>query len=307
MPASPAVTIIVNRSLPDDERDALHTAVGDVLLAAGCKAEWIELQAGEDLLIRCEPIVQQAAAVGGVVVAAGGDGTVNAIAMLCYRHKATLGVLPMGTFNYFARELLIPLDPAEAAAVIAGGVTTTANAGFVKERLFLNNASFGLYTKIIRRRERANSRFGRLRIVAAISAALSLFQTHRRLHVTLSSGDQQITRRTLMVFVGNNTLQLDNLGLQVANCTRQGMLAVIVLKRTTWGETARILLRGMVKNLKDESKLEEFCTDHFTVSTRKRSMDVVIDGEIIHCRTPLEFRVERNALTVLVPALKVAG
>ena len=64
---------------------------------------------------------RQAAARGDILVAAGGDGTVNAVANVAVEAHATMGVLPMGTLNHFAKDLGIPLDLEQAVAAISAG------------------------------------------------------------------------------------------------------------------------------------------------------------------------------------------
>src|SRR5687767_5641669 len=83
-----------------------------------------------------------------VVVAAGGDGTVNTVASAVMDNKKILGVLPVGTLNHFAKDLGIPLDLEAAVHTIVAGHTTEVDVGEVNNRLFLNNSSLGLYPMI---------------------------------------------------------------------------------------------------------------------------------------------------------------
>lgn len=263
--------------------------------------ELVEITAGQSFLAACRAAAERAQQNNGVLVAAGGDGTVNYVASLCREYGLTLGILPLGTFNYFARELNIPGDLAEAARVISAGFSRDVSIGYVNDHLFLNNASFGLYTRIIRNRERDKSHFGRYRIVAFFSALATLFQKQRPLSITLQVGDETIKRKTAMVFVGNNTLQLKNFDLEVSECTRHDRLAVILMKKVSYWDTVRLIVRGLFKRLDDEQRLEMLCADFFDVSTRSKQVDVVIDGELIRCTSPLRFTVARQALQVLVP------
>lgn len=273
----------------------------DMLTQAGHLVTLCEIPSGTSPLTHCESIVQQAVSANGIVVAAGGDGTVAAIAALCYTHHATMAVLPLGTFNYFARALGIPTALEEAIALLATSQTRSVSAGFIGNRLFLNNASFGLYPKIIRKREAATSRFGRRRLVAAISAISSLFHAQKKFAIRLHREGETELHRTSMVFVGNNSFQLDNFGLEVGECTRNNQLAVVILNHQRRLEIARIIWRGILKNLHLEEKLTQFCAAEFEVESSRRSMDVVVDGEIIHCATPLSFRVEADAIRIVAP------
>jgi diacylglycerol kinase family enzyme len=104
-----------------------------------------------------------------------------------------------------------------------------------------------------------------------------------------------------MVFVGNNTFQLNNMDLHVAHCAREDRLAVVVLKSTTRFEMARLLVRGALGKLNDEARLEMFGADSLVVASKRWKIDVVVDGEVIQCQMPLSFRTVRDALRVIAP------
>lgn len=86
----------------------------------------------------------------GVVVAAGGDGTLNSVAKHLLETDIPVGILPLGTFNYAARLLDIPLDLVEAAQVIATGQTKRIHVARINQEIYLNNASLGLYPLFIK-------------------------------------------------------------------------------------------------------------------------------------------------------------
>ena len=79
-----------------------------------------------------------------VIVAAGGDGTVNSVAAAVIDSDKILGVLPLGTLNHFAKDVGIPTDLQEAVRTIIAGHTIEVDAAEVNDRIFLNNSSLGL-------------------------------------------------------------------------------------------------------------------------------------------------------------------
>lgn len=295
------IHIILNPSSGRDNGNTLRETIERSLEEEGRRCHIVELGPDETLQEAGERIARHAREQGALLVAAGGDGTVNAVASLCCEHALPMGVIPLGTFNYFAREMGIPTVPAEAAKLLAHGRLKPVAAGMAGDRLFLNNASFGLYSTIIRKREQASSRFGRMRIVAVLSAIASLWQANRLFAIRFEVDGHEDVRRTSLVFVGNNTMQLENLGLDVARCTKADKLAVVLLKRTSRYETLRLLFRSLTRTLSDEARLEEFCADHFSVDAKRKRIDLVIDGEIVRCTTPLRFRIIPAALQVMVP------
>ncbi len=297
----PLITVLLNSGSTLQEKANLEQTIAESFSLVNCKAQIVTIQKGDDFRAIVKSQIQQTRDHKGIMVAAGGDGTVNLIAEICYKQNVTLGVIPLGTFNYFARELQIPTNIEEAVKIIASGEVRKVSVGLVHDHVFLNNASFGLYTKIIRQREQASSRFGRMRIIAAVAAVYSLFNKHRLMSIRIHSAQEKDQHKTPMVFVGNNTLQLENLGLDVANCTKQDKLAVVIMQPIKRWETAMFIFLGAIRKLKDQSRLKEYCADDFEVTTNHKIIDLVIDGEIIKCATPLKFRVEKNALSVIVP------
>ena len=146
-----------------------------------------------DIVQLASDAADAARADGGLVVAAGGDGTINAVATAVLRVGLPMGVIPMGTFNYFSREHGLPLD-AEAAVqnllqALHAGEMRPVQVGYVNRQMFLVNASVGLYPKLLAEREKASRRFGRSRLVAVASAVWSMFRpaSGRRWRVVMNT------------------------------------------------------------------------------------------------------------------------
>jgi diacylglycerol kinase (ATP) len=78
-----------------------------------------------------------------LVIAAGGDGTIHAVASGLIKRESTLGIIPMGTMNNLARSLGIPLGIAEACAIIARGETRSIDSGQINEQTFIEVAGVG--------------------------------------------------------------------------------------------------------------------------------------------------------------------
>jgi diacylglycerol kinase family enzyme len=145
--------------------------------------------------------VDEAVAEGRVVVAAGGDGTVNAVAQLVVG-KGTLGVLPAGTLNHFARDLGVD-DTDAALDALAAGRTRTIDVGKLNgRRYFLNNVGIGLYPEMVYRRDRVGQRAGKW--LAAARAAVRLLREGRPVTGTIIADDDPRILFAWMVFVGNN-------------------------------------------------------------------------------------------------------
>ena len=157
--------------------------------------------------------VECARAERGVVVAAGGDGTLNTVAQAVLGSGCAFGVLPQGTFNYFGRNHGIPSDTAAATRLLLSARAQPVQVGLVNERVFLVNASLGLYPQLLEDREAWKQQYGRHRLVAFGSALATLLREHRQLRIRVERAGKAHVVRTPTLFVANNRLQLEQIGI----------------------------------------------------------------------------------------------
>jgi len=295
------ITVLMNASAGSQDKSAAHMAIDTVLKAAGRHVELFLARHPRDL----PRLAQQAAdSRPGILVAAGGDGTLNAVATIAHARGLPFAVLPLGTFNYFARNLGIPLDSVSAARVIIEGCIRRVAVGRVNGRLFLNNASIGLYRRLIERREIHKRRFGRNRLVAVLSGIVSLLREHRSYRLRLEIDGQPVTLSSLMVFFGCNALQMELLGLDEAQCVARGELAVLALREVNRIELLGLALRGTLALLETAENLRQYCALRVQVDWldgRRRHIRVAVDGELVECTLPLVIETEQDALQVIVP------
>jgi len=238
----------------------------------------------------------------GVVIAAGGDGTIRTVANELADSDVPMAVVPIGTFNFFARNHHVPEDMEGALDVALNGTPSFVTLGEVNGEHFLVNASIGLYARAIREREQRTSRFGRHRIVAIISTVLSILSGHRALDVELDIDGHREHVHTPTIFVGNNALQLRHVSLDVARCMQQKRLAVVTMKPVRTLGLLRLALFGLMRRLQQESSLQGWCARTLTVSTRRhKRIAVAVDGEMLRVYSPLVFRSKPGALLLLKP------
>jgi diacylglycerol kinase family enzyme len=299
--ALPLVILANPRSGSGDKRAELDAATA-ALAQAGHPHEVCALD-GAAAEASSQSAARRAAQLGGALVAAGGDGTVNAAANAAREAGVPLGLLPMGTFNHFARGHGIPDDPASAAGVLTSGTLQAVPMAELNGRLFFNNAGFGLYTEAVRRRERAKARLGRYRAVAVAATVGTLLAGREPFTVHLVADDDAAIVRTASVLVFCNPLQLEALGLRMEACMQAGSLAVAVLRPTRLRHRLRLMLRSALKQLDEDGRVQTFCASDFEVRSARREIEVVIDGETHRLRQPLRFRAVPDAVRLIVPSL----
>ena len=235
-----------------------------------------------------------------IVVAVGGDGTINAVASELYGTKAKLGIIPLGTLNHFAKDCQIPLEIDKAIACIAKGHTKKVDVGRVNKRLFLNNSSVGFYPQLVRERGKQQSWLAKW--PAAIVATGILATKLRNHHVTIKySGKKDFRRRTPLIFVGNNPYDLESEGVASRHELNGSVLGVHIVRAKSIGAIIKLLLQTIVSIRPPRQELESFTTKKLTLSFRKSRIMVALDGEVVHLNTPLHYSSESKKLTVIVP------
>src|SRR5690606_1052290 len=109
---------------------------------------------------------------------------------------------------------------------------TPVQVGMINDRIFLVNASVGLYPALLEAREHDKRQYGRSRIVAILSALKTALGHHRALRITLESEGISRKLRTATLFVGNNGLQMEQVGMEPLKVALQeGELAAIAPRR----------------------------------------------------------------------------
>ncbi|MDN5835904.1 MAG: diacylglycerol kinase [Nitrosospira sp.] len=296
--------IILNAGSGHDSTAAIRATVEDVLTQAGRTYQLAVVEDAAKLDRIARETVEQARERGGAVVVAGGDGTINAVAQTVLGSGCPLGVLPQGTFNYFGREHGIPSDTAEAARALLTARIREVQVGLVNDRIFLVNASVGLYPQALEDREAFKQQYGRSRPVAFASGLITLLSGYPQLRISLELRGETHDIRTPTLFVGNNRLQMEQIGVPLENALENGELAAITLRPIGTMAMLWLLARGAFGTLGEADNVISFGFKRLTVApTRalKRRVKVATDGEIVWMDVPLEFRVSPQPLRLLKP------
>ncbi|WP_029891414.1 diacylglycerol/lipid kinase family protein [Polycyclovorans algicola] len=274
-----------------------------VFEAAGRTFEFLPVSSPDHISAVATKAVRRAKAEKGVVVAAGGDGTLNAVAQAVLGSGCPYGVLPQGTFNYFGRAHGISQDIEVAAEALLRASVEPVQVGVVNGRVFLVNGSLGLYPRLLEDREAYKQQLGRSRWVALFSGLKTLMHEHRRLDLLIENGGDKQRLRTATLFVGNNALQFERLGMDAAaEALGRGELAAVALRPIGTLPMLGLALRGVLGQLGEAENLTRFTFRRLSVKTRRpRMMKVATDGEIYRLKTPLVFEVASDPLLLLVP------
>ena len=236
------------------------------------------------------------------VIAAGGDGTLNAAAAGLMDTGLPLGILPAGTANDLARTLRIPPDFDKAAQIIAQGGIRHIDVGMANDVPFFNVASIGFGVDLTRALTRDSKR--RWGILGYAMAAIRACRRFRPFTVRIMEGGQTHTSRTVHLAVGNGrhygggmtvaaTAQIDDHRLDVFSLEIASVWRLLYLlpalrsgRHQVWTE-----IRTLSGRVVDVS------------TNRPRSVNT--DGEI-RTRTPVRFTIRPAAVAVFAPCSTAA-
>lgn len=236
-----------------------------------------------------------------MVVAGGGDGTINAVASVMVDSGVPFGVLPLGTLNHFAKDLDIPLDLDDAIANLAQGRRIKVDVGDVNGQIFLNNSSLGLYPDIVRDRVKQQRRLGRGKWMAFGWATMAALRRYPFLAVRLNLNGQRHERHTPFVFIGNNEYLMEGFNIGERERIDQGTLSLYVAQRPGRLGLVRLALHALFGRLARLKDFDIVLAKEVEIETRHKRLRVSTDGEVTVMSTPLHYRIRASALTVVVP------
>ena len=287
--------LFLNRSsgvkLPPAEVDALKAA------ATQRGLEVIELSREVDIAHSVRDHYRRGTS---LFIAAGGDGTVHHVMQAVVHTEASLAVLPIGTYNHFARDLNIPLDWREALEVAFTGERRQIDTGRANDRFFVNNVSIGLYPELVARREERGRDYPRWK--ARMYAFYMTMRKYPHVTVTVDTEHHHEVIRTHIFIVSNNWYDISRVGIEAPRTTLQeGRLSVYWLPHTPRMQLMRLAARYLAGRVREVPGFRSFRTARMRVQSTHRHLQVGIDGELFTMHIPLVITTVPQSLTVRVP------
>jgi diacylglycerol kinase family enzyme len=295
------ITVIVNHASGTKRDEQARARLVDLFQAGDMPGKSVEIVDCGTAAGVTAAAASAAATGADAVVAAGGDGTVNAVASALAGSDTPLGVVPLGTFNHFAKDLGIPVGAEAAVTTIAAGRTKSVDVGAVNDRIFVNNSSLGVYPDIVSERESLRQQ-GYRKWTAFAIAGTRVLRNYRGLIVTITAGGATIAVPTPFLFVGNNRYEVEGLRLGKRASLEEGRLYAYLAPRVHGRELPKLVVLALTGRASERHTLEAFATCELQVGTPPhRVLRVALDGEVVLMHTPLLYRVRPRALNVIVP------
>jgi YegS/Rv2252/BmrU family lipid kinase len=267
------------------------------LAKAGVAAD-VELIDGGDCEVRAKALAERG---DPLVVVGGGDGTVSAAASALAGTETALGILPLGTLNHFARDLGIPLELDEAAAVIARGRQRRVDVAEMNGAVFINNSAIGLYPLMVIDRDLQRKRLGRSKRLAMLVASARTLARFNHQRLTLTVNDEKARIDTPLLFVGNNDYRTDLRAPGRRDSVEDGRLSVMVMRKKTRRGLIAASIRALFGRTRPDDMVRIDDVERLRVSSRRSQLPVSLDGEVISAAPPLDYRIRKKALRVIAP------
>ena len=293
MPETPALPVIVNRSGGTASRlgDKLEVTLQQAFEQAGVAAD-IHLAEGKDIAAAVER------AKGAPVVAVGGgDGTQGSAAAILAGSGSAQLVLPLGTRNHLAKQLGMPEDLPEAARVAATGRREAIDLATAGDRIFVNNASIGIYTRLVRERDKRS----RSKWLGTIPAAWTVLSTLRPRSLALVVDGRAERAVTPMLFIGNNRYSLDLGEVGRRESLSDGVLSLYAVAQRRPLSLIGFALRALAGRADPHRDFGALVEVREVTIDGAGPIEVAFDGEVERMTLPLTFRIMPAALDVLVP------
>lgn len=279
-------------------RTGMAEELAEKLAAAGLEVGSVLDGDASDIAVRLK---RAAALPVDAVVIAGGDGTIATAAQLLMGTDKALAPLPFGTMNLLAKDLGLPLDVDAAIQQMASGEIREIDVGEVNGRVFLCNSMLGLPARLAERREKNREHMGALGWWRLFAAGLKGLYRYPPMRIGLDLGRGPAAFRTKAIVIANNGYD-EGFG-QVLTRSRldRGELVVYATRRLSVWPLVRLSVRMALGTWSRDGDLETYPATRLAVTSRRRKLRVMNDGETMLLTPPLRYRSRHKALKVLAP------
>ena len=288
-----AIPVVINRD------GGTAASLGDKL-ADETREAFAAAHAGVDLhLVEGSAVAKT---IGGLtapgVAVGGGDGTQGSAAAQLAGSGRALAILPLGTRNHLARQLGIPLKLAEAAQVALAGRPTAIDLAEGNGRVYVHNATSGLYTRLVRVRDR---HFGP-KWLGTIPAAWHVLRRLRSRPLRIAVDGKARTLTTPLLFVGNNRYSIAGGRIGERESLSEGVLSLFAVAAKGPAGLIAFALRTLIGRADPGRDFAAFAEAREVIVEGEGHIEVAFDGEVELMELPLRFAILPAALKVMVPA-----
>jgi undecaprenyl-diphosphatase len=276
--------------------------LGNVDLTEDIEREWPKAKVvtpdrDMDLIDQLNALVEELNPVA--IGAAGGDGTVSAVAAVAAEHHLPLALIPAGTLNHFARDVGVH-DLAEAATAVAAGDGAVIDLSKVEvdggpPRWFVNTASLGGYPDMVRMRQKLQRRWGKW--PAAAIAMVRVLHSASPLHMEVNGEPHLVW----MLFVGNGPYRPIGFAPTMRPSLGAGLMDVRYIRADVRLSRTRFIIGALLGSLHRSRTYRHLETRYLDVRVKGSPVAVATDGEVGPEGNLFMFRSAPGALRIYRP------
>ena len=243
-------------------------------------------------------LAEQAYAEGErLIVAVGGDGTVNEVASALYDKKdAVMGIMPFGTGNDFAKAINMPCEPAAAAETLMAGKTRLIDMGLANGVPFINVGGVGFDVDVVINTEKYKARFNGM-LPYLLGIMKTLFHI-KKIPVTVTADGKAESLTMLLCAAANGTHFGGGMNVAPEADPADGKFDVCLVKATNLFRLLA-MLPGFTKGKHLKSKIVKyFRASELTIDCER--LPLQLDGELGQF-APVTFKILPSALRMITP------
>lgn len=239
------------------------------------------------------------------IIAAGGDGTVTALATAIIESDKHLAILPLGTANLLARDLAVPLDLEECISALATMEPLAIDVSEVNGTIFLHKAVIGVIPELAAGREYIRGQ-GLGAKIGYVRYFFRRIARARRLALEITTGDGQTRiERVQAIAVASNAYD-EGLGRFFhRDKLDTGLLTIYALRHLKAGDMLKLAAGMVAGHWRDYDALDISTARTLTIRSRKPRLQLMIDGEVQSVEVPLHFKIHPRALSVMAPLQQI--
>jgi diacylglycerol kinase family enzyme len=250
----------------------------------------------EPLLQSMNPKTYNAYLVGG------GDGTVRSVVKYLAEHSIPLAILPLGTFNLLAHSLEHSNDIDAMFAMIKNNKTKNIDVAEVNGHTIINHAWLGVYYYVLKARVNYKNLLGNNRFFKAIFNTCALFWHFPIFVMEIAVDGKIIAYKSCLIFIGNNESNAGFFNYGEHKYLSTGLLSIKIANCKNRFEFFLFIWHMVFSKGKHEKYISDFTTDNMTLTLpHKKTVNMVIDGELASAENPLKFSMFSKKLMVVHP------
>lgn len=231
-----------------------------------------------------------------IVVAVGGDGTVNETAAGLVGTETTLAIIPKGSGNGLARHLKIPMNVKGAIDIINKGKCLKIDTATINDQLFVNLAGVGFDASVAKKFALA----GKRGFSTYLRITTSSYRNYEPKQYTLVIDGKVIKRRALLISFANSNQFGNNTSIDPTASVNDGYIDVCIVGKMPYWKAVLLAPLLFLKKF-DQTRYIEIIRAKEVVLKRKKGKSIHLDGDPKTMGKELTMRINPLSLNVIVP------